>query len=449
MTEDTPLSDALSILSAARDAAQATGLIVGEQHFSFARLAELTHERLRNLPRDAAGPALIVSASNTLDTIITLYALLEAQRPAVLLHPRSTAAEQAEVQAIAATRPITHADAAAVLFTSGTTGVPRGVVLTRAALIASAQASAANLGWRDDDRWLLAMSMARIGGLSILTRCLAARRTVALVPAFDATLLPQTIAQQRITLASLVPTMLARVLDAHPDWSPPAHLRAVLLGGAAASAQLLRRAAKHRLPIVITYGCTESCSQVAATPYAGRYDTARYGVGRALAGAQIRIVDARIQIRGPMRMAGYLGEPALPANDWFATGDLGEFDADGCLHIHARQGDLIISGGENVSPAEVEQVLEAFPGVTAAGVFGVEDEIWGQVVAAALVAPRKGLAHDALAAYLDTRLSPHKRPRQICLVEALPHTPAGKPDRAALQDLAPLLRPLAGATVAD
>ena len=333
-------------------------------------------------------------------------------------------------------------DAAAILYTSGTTGRARGAVLTRGALVASAQASSVNLGWQDDDCWLLAMPLARVGGLSIVTRCLAARRTVALEPAFDAARLPQWLEDHRVTLLSLVPTMLAQVLDTHPDWRPPAHLRVLLLGGAVASPHLLEGAARHGVPIVITYGCTETCSQVVATPYGRRFDAAACGAGRPLPGAQIRVDGGHILVRGPMLMAGYLDEPPLEPDSWFDTGDLGEFDVDGFLHIQARRADLIVSGGENVYPAEVERVLEGCPGVQAAGVFGLADETWGQVVAAALVTGSPAPGDDELIDYLATRLAPHKRPRWIGLVQSLPATPAGKLDRTALATLAIKLQPL-------
>jgi O-succinylbenzoic acid--CoA ligase len=196
------------------------------------------------------------------------------------------------------------------------------------------------------------------------------------------------------------------------------------------------------VPIVITYGCTETCSQVVVTPYELRFAPARFGAGRPLPGVQVRVVDGHIQARGPMRMAGYAGERPLDPQAWFDTGDLGEFDADGFLHVQARAGDLIITGGENVYPAEVEQVLEAFPGIAAAGVFGVPDETWGQLVAAAVVTGGRPVDDEGLAAFLSRRLSPHKLPRRICEVPGLPHTGAGKLDRAALAGLAASLREL-------
>jgi O-succinylbenzoic acid--CoA ligase len=403
----------------------------------------MAENRLRMLRHDARdGKPYLLAATNTLETLVTLYALLAGDIPALVLDPRLTSPElQALQDAADRAGHLPHADAAAILFTSGTTGTPRGAVLTAGALIASAAASAANLGWHDDDCWLLAMPIARVGGLSIVTRCLAARRALALVPAFDAAALPGWIAAQRITLASLVPTMLVRLLDAHPGWTAPAHLRAILLGGATASAALLRRARASGLPVVITYGLTETCSQVVATRYDARFAPAADGAGAPLPGAELRVVDGHIEVRGPMLMAGYWGAPALPAGAWLDTGDLGELDARGCLFVHARRVDLIVTGGENVYPAEVERVLEDFPGVTAAGVFGVPDETWGQTVAAALVA-QPAPAPEALARYLRSRLAPHKRPREICFVGRLPQTVAGKLDRQALPALAPALQPL-------
>ncbi len=383
-----------------------------------------------------------VVGSNTLDVVVTLYALLELRVPALLVHPRLTAPERAELDAAAARAGPPPPDAAAILFTSGTTGAPRGAVLTRAGLVASAQASAANLGWADDDCWLLCMPLARIGGLSIVTRSLAARRCVALAPAFDAAAFPDWIAGQRITLASVVPTMLACVLDLHPGWTAPAPLRALLVGGAAAPPALLRRAAGRALPIVVTYGCTETCSQVAATPYAGRYAAADWGAGVPLPGIDLRVAGGRIEVRGPVVMAGYWNEPPLAPGAWFDTGDLGAIDDRGCLQLHARRADLIVTGGENAYPAEIERVLEAFPGIAAAGVFGVPDEVWGQTVAAALVAESAPPPDAALLDYVNRRLAPHKRPRRICYVDRLPQTGAGKLDRAALPAVARGLRPL-------
>jgi O-succinylbenzoic acid--CoA ligase len=435
------VSDPLSIRAAADEAPEAIALAGAGRTYSFAALAARAEAAMRGIDRARfAGRPYPVVATGDVDTVATLLALLELRVPALLLHPRLTAVEHDALLADAARAgSVPHADAAAIIHTSGTTGAPRGAVLTRAALLASARASAANLGWDDGDCWLACMPLARVGGLSIVTRCLAARRKVALAE-FDAAAFPAQVDAERVTLASLVPTMLARVLDAHPRWTPPAHLRAVLVGGAAAPARLLERAAARGVPVIVTYGLTETCSMVAATPYAERYAAAACGAGRPLPGVEMRVVDGRIEVRGPMRMAGYWGEPPLATDDWFDTGDMGALDARGCLHLHARRGDLIVTGGENVYPAEVERELERCPGVEEAAVFGLPDETWGQTVAAALVVdPVRAPHDDELAAWIRARLATHKRPRRICRVGRLPHTAAGKLDRDALAAFAPLL----------
>ena len=438
------VNDPLSITAAARDAADVVALHVGHERFTFARLADLVRERLASLgPELAPGRPVPLVGRNRLERIVTLYTLLEARVPVLLLHPKLTEAERAaEVAATARAAGTLPEDAAVIMYTSGTTGQSRGAVLTRSALIASALASAANMGWEPDDCWLLAMPIARVGGLSIVTRSLIARRAVALAPSFDAALVPAWIDQWRVTLASMVPTMLALVLERHPDWRPPPFLRCIQVGGAEAPPRLLKEAAKRRVPVVITYGCTETCSQVVATPYAQRFNPAPCGAGRQLAGAEVRVADGRIEVRGPMRMAGYLGQAPLPAEAWFDTGDVGVLDPGGCLHVRARRVDLIVSGGENVYPAEVERVLEACRGIRAAAVFGVPDETWGQVVAAALVADGTPPTEDELMAFLDHHLARHKRPRLIAFMAELPHTSAGKLDRPALGALAGALRPL-------
>jgi len=438
------VNDPLSITAAARDAPDAIALHVGRERYTFAQLADLVQARRADLgPELVPGRPVPLVGRNTLERVIALYTLLEARVPVLLLHPKLTAAERAaEIAATERAAGTLPDDAAVIMYTSGTTGQARGAVLTRAGLLASARASAANMGWEPDDCWLLAMPIARVGGLSILTRCLIARRAVALAPSFDAASVPQWMDQWRTTLASMVPTMLALVFERHPDWRPPPFLRCIQVGGAEAPPRLLKEAAQRKVPVVLTYGCTELCSQVVVTPYEQRFNPAPCGAGQPLPGAEVRVVDGRIEVRGPMRMAGYLGGPPLAAEDWFDTGDIGQFDPKGCLHVRARRVDLIVSGGENVYPAEVERVLEACHGIRAAAVFGVPDETWGQVVAAAFVADGTPPTDEELAAFFDHHLARHKRPRRIAFVPQLPQTGAGKLDRTALPSLVPMLRAL-------
>ena len=417
------LSPAFSISAAALEAPRRIGLRIASREFSFAELAGLTETRAAELAWPAPGRPYPLTGSNSLETVLTLYALLDAGVPALMLHPKLTPIERSALlaQAEAITTPL-PAGTAAVLFTSGTTGSPKAAVITQANLLASASTSSTNIGWQENDCWQMCMPIARVGGLSILTRCLAARRAVAIPPPFDARTWPQTLAEQSVTITSLVPTMLVKVFESHPGWSAPASLRALLLGGTSASHKLLTRAHQAGVPVITTYGMTEACSHVVATPYAERH-RATIGSGQVLEGAEVKVEHGRILVRG------YWGQEALAPGAWFDTGDLGEFDPRGYLHVNARRSDLIVTGGDNVYPVEVEHALETIPGVEAATVLGLPDETWGQTVAALLVANGAPPAIDALIAAIAERLSPHKRPRALAFVPQLPQTAAGKPDR--------------------
>jgi O-succinylbenzoic acid--CoA ligase len=319
--------------------------------------------------------------------------------------------------------------ALALVRTSGSSGAPKTVWLSREAFLASAEASAANLGWHNDDRWLLAMPLSHVGGLSILVRGLVARACVVLRPEvpFEAGAVAAQIERDRVTLASMVPTMLVRMLDA--GWRPPACLRALLLGGAGASPELLARAEDRGVPVLTTYGLTEACSQVTTQPY-GTRNRGELGAGRPVRGAEVRIVDGEIQVRGPMLAGGYVDTPSPFTGDGFLrTGDLGAIDAGGNLHVLGRRDDRIVTGGENVDPVEVERALARCPGVRAACVVGVADREWGERVAALVVAD--GAAERDVIAWAHEHLAPRARPRVVRLVAELPLTASGKLDRAA------------------
>jgi O-succinylbenzoic acid--CoA ligase len=267
---------------------------------------------------------------------------------------------------------------------------------------------------------LLALSLAHAGGLAVVVRCLIARRPIVLLDGdFDAQRCARLL--DRVTLASLVPTQLAALLD-DPAWRPPPSLRAVLLGGAAAPPALIEAARARGVPVLATYGATETFGQVATARTPG-------GPLVALPGIAISTHADRITIRGPTLAARYLdGEPIAPA---FVTADLGAYDAaTRIVTVHGRRDDVIISGGENIHPAEIEAVLAATPGVRAAVAFGVADARWGQLVAAAIaVDPRFDAA--AAAARWHDALPAHARPRRLAIATALPVGPTGKLDRRA------------------
>jgi len=432
----------LSVFAAAAEVPERTALVVEGREISFAELAA----RVERIP--APRPVLVGHAD--LDTLTRLYALIERGRPAVLVHPRWTAGERARFLAACGEiepdpslpddeRPL------AVVPTSGTSGEPKGVVLSRRAFAAAAAASAANLGWRDDDRWLLNLPIAHVGGLSVITRCLLARRPMVVHPSphFDAAEVAALARRRRVTLMSLVPTALRRLLES--ELAPPARLRAVLVGGAAASPALLASAAGSGWPVLATYGLTEACSQVATAPYGTRYG-AETGCGPPLPGVEVRIRDGVIEVRGPQLMSGYLppgGEP-FTADGWLMTGDLGRLDDAGRLHVAGRRDAVIVSGGENVHAEEVERVLEEHPAIDAACVFGVADDEWGEVVAAALAA-REPPSDGELERHLRERLAPFKVPRRIAYLPELARLPSGKVDRReAAGQARPGLRRLGG-----
>ena len=443
--------DALSVSAAAREAPDHVAFVLRDQNVTFAELAAMTAPRadeLRGAWRETERPVVFV-ANPELPELIEMYAALEAHVPFVPLHPRHSTAER-ETLARRVQPGSVPREIAAVLFTSGTSGQSKGVLLSRAAFIASAAASEANLGWFDDDRWLLAMPFAHAGGLSILTRCLAARRTVVVAPAFDAADTLDRIAQNRVTLLSVVPTMLQALLDAdgaqHADDAFET-LRAVLVGGARCPDALLTRARARGIPALLTYGSTETCSQIATQRLSDARSGAAETSGHVLPGIELRIADATdvartgpIEVRGPVVMHGYLGQAPLQPNAWYRTGDIGWLEDDGSLHVIGRADDTIITGGENVHPAEIEPLLRAHPQIRDAVVFGVPDEKWGEVVAVALVlesdASSASAAPDDVSNLLTEAcesLTPFKRPRGFLVVEELPLNATGKVDRNALR----------------
>ena len=332
----------------------------------------------------------------------------------------------------------------AIVPTSGTTGRSKLVVLSRAAFTASARASAANLPLSERDRWLLCLPLSHVGGLSIVTRSLLAGSAIALFePAPGGLLadlggLARALERSQATLVSLVPTLLDALLE-RDDFRPPESLRAVLLGGAGASPELIARAAARGLRVLTTYGLTEACSQVTTTPF-GTIPPTRGGIvsaGRALSGVELRIGgDERIQVRGPTLATSLLDEPLpLTADGWLVTDDLGRLDEQGELYVQGRASDRIVTGGENVDPLPVEACLARDPSVAAACVFGVPDTRFGELVACALVLG-PGFDAERVQSRLARELAPAARPRRVAVLAELPLTASGKLHRARTRALA-------------
>lgn len=336
--------------------------------------------------------------------------------------------------------PPDGADLQSIVYTSGTTGAPKGAQIRLAQHFWGALGSMLRLGHRPDDVWLLCMPLFHVGGQAILFRAALAGTGVVIHPRFDAARVAAALADGSVTLVSLVPTMLRRVLDALSGPVSP-RLRVVLLGGSAAPPALVHAARARGLPVRLTYGLTETASQLATE---GLDEVAPPGAsGRALAFAEVAIgpedgrpgllppgVPGEILARGPQVTDGYWrrDEPERFApGGWLRTGDLGWLDEHGWLYVLDRRVDLIVSGGENVYPAEVEAALAAHPDVEAAAVVARADPEWGQVPVAFVVRrPGTAVSETDLLAFARGRLAGYKVPRRLWFVEALPVTGSGK-----------------------
>jgi len=301
--------------------------------------------------------------------------------------------------------PIEPGDAL-VVATSGSTGVPKGVVLTHDAVRASAAATCARLDVTQDDHWLACLPLSHVGGLSVVTRAMVMGTSLTVLPSFE----PVLVEGVGATHVSLVPTALARI--------DPTVFRTIVLGGAAPPAALPTN-------VVTTYGMTETGSGVV-------YD------GRPLDGVDVAVDDGRIRLRGPMLLRAYRdGSDPLDDDGWLATGDIGRLLDDGRLHVEGRAGDLIITGGENVWPEPVEAVLRERPGVIDVGICGTADDEWGQIVTAVVVPsgggpPTLASLRDAVKAELPAFCAP----RRLVLAESIPRTALGKIRRPELRRLA-------------
>lgn len=438
----------LSLAGAAAEYPGGLAIVNTDERLDFSELHARVLSRRQTSPAHGLESPLPIEGHATLETLYALYAQIEARRAALLLHPRASRAERTALVALARTHfpvaPYAQArfpdNCLALLATSGSSGEHKLVALSYRAFTESAEAISRVLSLGQDDRWLLSLSPAHIGGLSIVTRCLFARAAVVLPRGKGADEMLACLHDARVTLASLVPTQLERLLQTAAR--PPRSLRAVLLGGAPASRSLLARAFELGWPLRPTYGMTETCSMVTLAPaFATSADSG--SAGSALPGVELRIVDGAIHVRTPALTSGYLPPLREAAADdgWFCTRDLGFIDAGGRLHVLGRSDEAIVSGGEKVHPAEVEAVLCEAHGVVRACVFGVKDAEWGERVAAALVTTPE-LDWQKLDALLEQRLARFKHPRLVTLVDALAQTATGKIDRRRVaRDCEPRLEP--------
>ena len=420
---------------------------------------------------DAGDVTTVVCARETEDAVTEAVAALDDGPDDGLGSAIAVAtvdeAEADGVQALSTvgTEPVQPAtwsldDTQVILFTSGTTGDPKPVRLTTGNLLASAAASAFRLGFDPDDRWLATLPLHHTGGISPILRMPIYGMTVVLRDGFDAGDTADDLDSYDATAVSVVPTMLRRMLDRRGTLAES--LRVVLLGGAPAPTELIERCRNYSVPVFPTYGMTEAASQVATARPRQAFGNPE-SVGCPLFLTEVRVVDeagdplpagesGELVVDGPTVTPGYYGCPeatdAAFGEFGLHTGDVGVIDESGSLTVLNRLDDRIVTGGENVDPGAVAEVLGNHSDIAEAAVVGVPDAEWGERVAA-LVVPESGVSppdsepdpttgrrldREEVLAFARDRLAAYKLPKTITVADALPRTVSGTLDRAAVRN---------------
>jgi O-succinylbenzoic acid--CoA ligase len=379
------------------------------------------------------------------EQVVMAHALMKTGAALLPLSPRLSAEERAQI--VDAEEPIIDLDDAGELtqteadlpllgehdmddlccrvLTSGSTGAPKPIGLSYGNFLWNAVGSAFNIGVEPEDRWLCCVPLSHIAGLGIAMRSVIYGTTTVLQDGFDADRVGAALSEDGITVVSLVTTMLTRLLDAGADLSGP---RAILVGGGPVPEEPLEEAIAKGATVVQTYGLTETCSQVTTLAPADAHRKLG-SAGRPLLSAHLRIQDGEILVQGPTVAPG-----CADADGWLHTGDIGRIDEEGFLYVEDRLDDLIVSGGENIAPAEVEKVLMRHPEVADAAVIGREDPEWQQAVTAVVVLEAGSEATpDDLRRHCAESLAGFKVPKRVELAAALPRTPSGKLMRRALR----------------
>jgi O-succinylbenzoic acid--CoA ligase len=416
---------------------------------------ELTYEELEAEAARAArrlgargvrrGASVAVTLPAGLDYVVQVHALMKLGAILHPLNPRLAPAElEAELDRIQPALVLTESEHATMseadlpllgehdldalhcrILTSGTSGRPRSIGLTYGNHLWSAVGSAFNLGVDPADRWLCCVPLYHVAGLEIVMRSVIYGTGTVVQDGFDVARVAESLERDRITLASLVTTQLVRLLEAGVDLSGP---RAILVGGGPVPIDVLEEAMGRGAAVVQTYGLTETASQV--TTLAPQDARRKLGsAGRPLLTTHLRISDGEICVQGPVVAPGCTDE-----DGWLHTGDLGRIDDEGFLYVEDRLGDVIVTGGENVLPAEVEEVLLRHPAVADAAAVGREDPEWQEAVEAVVVL-RDGAEAEAaeLREHCAESLARYKVPKRIEFADELPRTPSGKLLRRALR----------------
>lgn len=323
-----------------------------------------------------------------------------------------------------------------ILATSGSGGRAKGVLHSGVNLAASVSAFLDRWPLNPGDRWLACLPPFHIGGLAIMYRCLAAGATAELHERFDVDRVWEALQRGRVSHISLVPAMLAALLERSMGTRAPSSLRMVLVGGAPLASELARRASSAGWPLCVSYGMTETAA-VCAADCGAEAGEAPGVAGPLLPGFEAAVgADGRLRLRGPALMAGYANPGLRPGfgldGGWLVTGDLGVIDESGRLQVFGRADEVLVSAGELVHPLQVERLLTDCPGVREAAVGGLPDPFWGELVVAWYLGDSEP---QAVADWCRERLPSYLRPRRIRRVETLPTTGPGKLDRARLRTL--------------
>ena len=379
-----------------------------------------------------------ISAPAGLDYAVTLHALMKLGARALPLDPRLAPEERERIEDAAnpvftiemlsdlgsheADLPLLGEvdldDVCTKVLTSGTSGSSKLVELTYGNHLWSAVGSAFNLGVSPDDRWLCCLPLFHVSGLSILLRSAIYGTTAVVQDGFDVDRVAESLERDGITIVSLVTTMLTRLLDAGAAIERP---RAILVGGGPVPDEVLAEALGLGATVIQTYGLTEASSQVTTLAPADA-ERKRGSAGRPLLTTHVRISDGEILVQGPT-----VAPATLEEDGWLHTGDAGMIDEDGFLWVQGRRDAVIVTGGENVVPEEVEEVLAAHPDVADAAVVGRPDPDWQNAVVA-LVVPRDGIQPeiDGLRSWCAERLTAYKVPKRVEFTAELPRTSSGK-----------------------
>jgi acyl-CoA synthetase (AMP-forming)/AMP-acid ligase II len=455
------------ILEMAASAGDRAVVTAGDRSLTAGELLDLAHARAHTARRH---PAVVYVGPNHLAYPVALFAAAIAGVPFVPLnyrlgdqqltallarHPGALVLQPSDVDAWATPvpageqleRPAAGDDVAAVIYTSGTTSEPKAALLRHRHLLAYLWNTLEFASADEDDAALVAVPPYHIAGLTNLLSNVYTGRRIVYLPAFDARDWIATVQRERISHAMVVPTMLARIVAAARDGEADVpSLRSLAYGGARTPRPVLEEALQ-RFPatgFVNAYGLTETASSVAVlgpddhrTALASDDPAVRErlgSVGRALPGIEIEVrtedggsaavgETGLVFVRGGQISGEYGGRNALDAGGWFATRDLGRLDADGYLYIDGRADDTIIRGGENIAPAEIEDVLVTHPGIVEAAVIGVPDPEWGQRLVAVLVGTGDP---DEIRGFVRERLRSSKTPDTIVFRPELPKTETGK-----------------------